>query len=155
MNPSSTESGKKPDIAKKFEDTARKSMDPALQGAHQVQETLSSFNTSVMKAFDQNRSAVQQLMRAMQEESMRFMSARFEHTSRALERTRDYQGVAGLITMQQDWLLDIARDYAEFNKRWGELLQEVAEHGMENGHGLMAETIHNAPKTAHGDRAAA
>lgn len=154
MNATTNESGKKQDIARKMEDISKKAAEPGIQGARQAQETLSSFNNTMMKAFDQNRAAVQQLMRAMQEESFRFFSTRVEHTSRALERTRDYQGLSGFITLQQDWLLDVARDYAEFNKRFGELLQEVAEQGIDSGHSVMSDAS-RTQKSALNERYAA
>jgi len=160
MNANVNDPGKKADTTRKTDDFGRKAeefgkkaTEAGTQGAHQAQEMLMGFNSSVMKAFDQNRSAAQHLFRAMQEESLRFVNTRFEHTSRALEKSRDYQGFSGLITLQQDLFLDFARDYAEFNKRFGELLQEMADHNIENGIGMTAQAAH-AAKTA-AERAAA
>jgi hypothetical protein len=160
MNANVNDPGKKSDATRKMEDFGKKTEDlgkkateTGVQGAHQAQEMLMGFNNSVMKAFDQNRSAAHHMLRAMQEESLRFVNMRFEHTSRALERSRDYQGFSGFITLQQDWLLDFARDYAEFNKRFGELLQEMADHRVENGHDMINQAVHTSKTVA--DRAAA
>jgi 2',3'-cyclic-nucleotide 2'-phosphodiesterase (5'-nucleotidase family) len=133
---------------------AKKAADTTQQGTDQAAEAISGVNSSLMKAFDQNRTIVQQLMRAMQEESLRFVSLRFEHTTRAIERSRDMQGLSGLITLQQDWLMDAARDFAEFNKRFGEVLHEVAEHGVDNMNEVAADTA-RTQKSALGERAAA
>jgi hypothetical protein len=81
---------------------------------------------------DRNRAVAQTLMRAMHDESMRFVNTRMEHTARAIERGRDCQGLSALITLQQEWLLEVARDYAELNRRLGNVLQEATEHGAEH-----------------------
>jgi polysaccharide deacetylase 2 family uncharacterized protein YibQ len=154
MNANNNEPGKRHDTGKKTEDMAKKTADTTLRGADQAIEAVSGVNNSLMKAFDQNRSIIQQLMRAMQEESLRFVNLRFEHTTRAIERSRDLQGLSGLITLQQDWLMDAARDFADFNKRFGEVLHEVAEHGVDNMHELATDTV-RTQKSALGERAAA
>jgi polysaccharide deacetylase 2 family uncharacterized protein YibQ len=154
MNANNNEPGKRHDTGKKVEGVAKKAADTTLRGADQAIEAVSGVNNSLMKAFDQNRSIMQQLMRAMQEESLRFVNLRFEHTTRAIERSRDLQGLSGLITLQQDWLMDAARDFAEFNKRFGEVLHEVAEHGVDNMHELAADTV-RTQKSALGEHAAA
>jgi hypothetical protein len=124
------------------------------QEGNGAQQMFAGFNQAFVKMFDQNRSMVQHLMQAMQEESMRFMNTRIEHTSQALERSRECQGLAGFFTVQQDWLADMAHDYAEFNKRCGELFQETAEHGVEQAQERTAESARQA-KSPSGERAAA
>src|SRR3974390_1912761 len=114
------------EMGNKMEDLGKKTAETA-ERSH---ESLMAVNSSFMKAFDQNRSVMQHLVRAMQEESMRFVNMRFEHTTRAIEPSRNLQGLSGLISLQQDLFMDAARDFAEFNKRFGEALHEVAEHGI-------------------------
>lgn len=103
-------------------------------------------NTSLMKALDQNRIIAQNMMRAMQEESLRFMNTRLEHASRAFERSRDWQGISTLITLQQDWLLDAARDYAELNKRFSDAIHDAAEQGTESANDIAVEATRAAPR---------
>src|SRR5215469_9881917 len=88
-----------------------------------------SFNGPFAKVMDQNRVVFQKMLNAMQEESLRFVNRRLEHTSRALENCRDCHGVAGLMGVQQEFLLDMARDYAEQTRRFADLVRELAEDG--------------------------
>lgn len=143
------------EMGNKIEDLGKKTAEAADRSVERGRESMMAVNSSFMKAFDQNRSIMQHLMRAMQEESLRFVNMRFEHTSRAIERSRELQGMAGLISLQQDWFMDAARDFAEFNKRCGEALHEVAEHGIENMQDFATDAVHHTQKSAMGDRAAA
>ncbi len=158
MNANNNDPAKKHDMGRKMEDMGKRAADSSARAAQRAsdtaQETLSGVNNTFMKAVDQNRTIVQNLMRAMQEESLRFVNMRFEHTSRAIERSRECQGLSGLISLQQDWMMDAARDFAEFNRRFGEVLHEVAEHGVENMHDLTTDAV-RAQKSALGERAAA
>jgi len=154
MNANNNDPGKKQDIGKKMDEMGKKAADTTARGANGAGEVLAGVNNTFMKAIDQNRSIVQHLIRAMQEESLRFVNMRFEHTTRAIERSRECQGLSGLISLQQDWMMDAARDFAEFNKRFGEVLHDVAEHGVDNMHDLSAETV-RAQKSGLGERAAA
>jgi hypothetical protein len=92
-------------------------------------EAIDVFNGPMAKMVDQNRAIFQKMLRAMQEESLRFVNRRLEHTSRVIENSRDCQGVSGVMAVQQEWLIDIARDYAEQTKRFAELMRELAEDG--------------------------
>lgn len=116
-------------------------------------DAFASVNVSLMKALDQNRMIAQNMMRAMQEESLRFMNTRLEHTSRAFERSRDCQGISALITLQHDWLLDVARDYAELNKRFSDVLHVAAEHGAETASELPVEAARSPKPEAMNERA--
>jgi polysaccharide deacetylase 2 family uncharacterized protein YibQ len=122
----------------------------------QARDAFTSVNNSMIKAMDQNRVIMQNLMKAMQEESLRFMNTRLEHTSRALEKGRECQGFSQLISLQHDWLMDAARDYAELNKRFGEVLQEVTEQTAEHASDLVADASRLSQKAeSAGDRVAA
>lgn len=124
-------------------------------GEH-AHDTFASINHSLLKAIDQNRTIAQNLMRAMHEESLRFLNARLEHTSRAIERGRDCQGLSGFMSVQQDWLLDVARDYAELNKRFSEVFHDVTEHGIDGAVDAVTDTARTAKRDVPpGDRAAA
>ncbi len=91
-------------------------------------------NTSLIRAIDRNRTIVQNWMRAIQEESLRFMNMQLEHATQAIERSRECEDISALITLQHDWLMDIARDYADLNKRFGDVLHELTEHGADSVH---------------------
>jgi len=115
--------------------------------ANYARDAFVSVNNSMMKAMERNRLITQNLFKAMQEESLRFMNTRLEHTSRAVEKGRDVQGISQLIALQHDWLMDAAKDYAEFNKRFGEVLQEVTEQSVDHASDLAADASRLAKKT--------
>jgi hypothetical protein len=119
----------------------------------QARDAFTTVNNSLMKAIDQNRSIAQNMMKAMQEESLRFMNARMEHTSRAIERSRECQGFSSFLMLQQDWLMDFARDYAELNKRFGEVFHEMTEQSAEHASEMIAESARRAEQAS--DRVAA
>jgi hypothetical protein len=103
---------------------------------HTTDRTLSAaltafdaFNKPMVKVMNQNRVIFQKMMHAMQEESVKFVSRRLEHMGRAIEHTRDCHGVSGLMAVQQEYLLDLAWDYAEQTRRFADLVRELAEDG--------------------------
>jgi Phasin protein len=104
-----------------------------------ARDTFTTVNNSMVKALEQNRVITQNLFKAMQEESLRFMNTRLEHTSRTFEKSRECQGIPQLITLQHDWLMDIARAYAELNKRFGEVLHEMTEQTAERAADMVAD----------------
>jgi polysaccharide deacetylase 2 family uncharacterized protein YibQ len=120
----------------------------------QARDAFTSVNNSMIKAMDQNRAIMQNLMKAMQEESLRFMNMRLEHTTRAFERGRECQGFSQFLALQQDWLMDAARDYAELNKRFSEVLHDVTEQTAEHASDYMADASRLSQK-AEADRVAA
>jgi hypothetical protein len=121
-----------------------------------ARDAFANVNNSLMKAIDHNRVITQNLMKAMQEESLRFMNTRLEHTTRAFEKSRECQGLSALIALQHDWLMDAARDYAELNKRFGEVFHDVTEQTADHASELVADASrmqHKAESAA--ERAAA
>ena len=119
--------------------------DAAATSMDNARDAFATVNNSFMKAIDQNRMIAQNLMRAMQEESLRFMNQRLEHTSRAFERSRECEGFSQFLNLQQDWLMDCARDYAEFNKRCSDVLHDATEQSVERASDMVAD----ASRTAH------
>ena len=81
------------------------------------------------RVMEHNRTMLQKMMHAVQEESLKFVNRRLEHTSHAIENSRDCQGVSDLLAIQQEWILDFARDYAGHTRRFAELMGELAEDG--------------------------
>src|SRR5580698_10331137 len=130
--------------------------DAATTMTDHARETFASVNNSVMKALEQNRVITQNLMKGMQEESLRFMNTRLEHTSRAMEKSRECQGISQLMALQHDWLMDVARDYAELNKRFGEVLHEMTEQSAEHASDMVADASRMVQKNENAaERAAA
>jgi len=141
-------------IADKSQKAADKVEDAASHAADHARGMLSNVNNSVIKAIDQNRAIALNLMRAMHEESLRFMNMRLEHATRAFERSRESQGLPALLSLQQDWFLDVARDYAELNKRFSDVLHDVTEQSVNGATDVVADAVRNQ-KRETGARAAA
>jgi hypothetical protein len=135
---------------------ADKMEDAASNMTEHARDAFATVNNSMMKAIDQNRAITQNLLKAMQDESVRFMNARLEHTTRTFEKTRECQGLTQLISLQHDWLMDIARDYAELNKRFGEVFHEMTEQSVEHANDMVSEASRMQKKAENGaERAAA
>lgn len=124
----------------KMTDTMEETASSMTDGAH---DALAAVSNSMIKAIDQNRVIAQNFLRAMQEESLRFMNARIEHTSQTFERSRECQGISAFIALQHDWLMEMAHDYAELNKRCGDLFSGITEQTVETASDIIA---HHPPR---------
>ncbi len=105
-------------------------------------------NGSMARLMDQNWSMFQKTMQAMQAESLHFMNRRLDHASHALETGRDCEGISGLLAIQQEWMVDFARDYAEQTKRLAELMRDLAEDGASSLSGATSEFAGRAQNRA-------
>lgn len=129
-------------------------------------DTVTNLNHSFVRMLDWNRSFFEKTWRVTQEESLSLINRRLEHTARALENLRETQGVSGLLAVEQDWLVDTARDYIESGEKLrGRLFdlasvgaQEAAEKGRESYESLRAtaqRTAEEIRQTAETQRHAA
>lgn len=84
------------------------------------------------RIMDHNFSLFQKTVQTMQEESLRFFNRRLEHASHIMENSRDFQGVSGLLHLQQEWMLDLARDCSEQATRFAHLMREIAVDSTEH-----------------------
>ena len=92
-------------------------------------DALDMFGQPVVKVLDQNRTMFRKMMHAMQDESLRFVNRRLEHAGHAIESTRDCRDVSGLLAVQHEWLMDMARDYAEHTSRFTDMMRGLFEGG--------------------------
>jgi hypothetical protein len=90
------------------------------------------FGGPMARLMDQNWSVFQKMMHVMREESLEFVNRRLEQTNHAFESTRGCDGISDLLAVQQEWIVNFARDYAEQTKRFAELMRDVAENGTTN-----------------------
>ena len=110
---------------------------------------------------DQNWSVFQKMVQAMQEESLRFFNRRLEHTSHIIENSRDFQGVSGLMQLQQEWMLDFARDYSEQASRLAQRMRDLAADSTEQLADASSEALEESESEAeerqgeHGEHHAA
>lgn len=120
-------------VRDEMEEDTQEAIERTGRQAHRIQrsafETFDVFSGPMARLMDQNWSMFQRMMQAMQTESLKFMNRRLEHTSHAIEGSRDCDGISGLLTIQQEWMVDFARDYAEQTKRVAELMRDLAEDG--------------------------
>jgi len=117
-------------------DTAHEAADMGQRTLHRMQHSpfdpFDVFGGSMARLMDQNWSILQKMMHVMREESLEFVNRRLEQTSHAIESTRDCDGISDLLAVQQEWMVNFARDYAEQTKRFAELMRDVAENGTSN-----------------------
>jgi hypothetical protein len=114
-------------------------------------------NGPLAKVLDQNRMIFQKMMHAMHEESLRFVNRRLEHTGHAIQSSRDCQGMMGLVAVQQEFLMDLARDYADQTRRFAELVRELAEdgtQGMADVASASTDAVRNGVRRAETDHGA-
>ncbi|HEX3431461.1 MAG TPA: hypothetical protein VHT03_11300 [Rhizomicrobium sp.] len=96
-----------------------------------AKSALDVFSGPMARIMDHNWSLFQRTLHAMQEESLRLFNRRLEHTSQIIENSRDFQGISGLMQLQQEWLIDCARDYSEQATRFAKLFGEMAVDSTE------------------------
>ncbi len=110
-------------------DMGRRTMRRMQHGAF---DAFDLFSGPMARLMEQNWSIFQKTMHVMREESLHFVNRRLEQTSHAIESSRECEGVSGLLAVQQEWMLNFARDYAEQTKRFAELMREATESGASN-----------------------
>jgi len=99
---------------------------------HNAVESLDVFSGPMARLMDHNWSMFQKMMQAVREESFGFVNRRLEQTSQAIENSRDCNGLSDIFAIQQEWMVNFARDYAEQTKRFAELVRDLAEDGTSN-----------------------
>jgi hypothetical protein len=96
----------------------------------QTPETFSALNGSLMKMMEWNRGRVEELIRKTREEQLRFVNRRLEQNAKTLESMRNCQGLSGLWSVEQDWFVNAARDYAQGTEKLGGIIWDMAERGI-------------------------
>lgn len=93
-------------------------------------ETFSTLNGSLVKMMEWNRGRFEELFRKTHEEQLRFVNRRLEQTAKTLQNMRNCQGLSGLLSVEQDWLVSTARDYAEETEKLSGLFWDMAQRGV-------------------------
>jgi hypothetical protein len=114
-------------------------------------DAIGMFSGPMARIMDHNWSLFHKTVQAMQEESLRFFNRRLEHTSHIIENSRDLQGVTGLMHLQQEWMIDLARDCSEQATRFAQLMRDLAaerfaeaSETLENEEEEYEEVVHRA-----------
>lgn len=94
----------------------------------------STLNESELtESFKRTQAAFEDGMRTLSDEALHFMRERLEHSSEALEKFRDAKDIAGLLSVQQKWFADLARDYYEETMRVSDVMRKIVTNGLPNG----------------------
>lgn len=88
---------------------------------------------TLSESFKRTQVAFEDGMRTLSDEALHFMRERLDHSSEALEKFRDAKDIAGLLSVQQKWFADLARDYYEETMRISEVMRKVITDGLPNG----------------------
>lgn len=138
-------------LSETVEQNGRRAIETSERAGMSTLAAFDAFNGPIAKVMDQNRMMFEKMMHAMQEESLKFVNRRLEHTSRALESSRECQGVSGLVAVQQEFLMEMARDYADQTRRFADLVRELTEDGsssMTEATTGMGESMRRAARRA-------
>ncbi|MBI3676060.1 MAG: hypothetical protein HY243_05530 [Proteobacteria bacterium] len=128
--------------------SAESSADPA--------GTWNLLDSPLTKLMEHNRTLAEHTLKALQEESLRFVNLRLEHTNRAIQESRDCSGFTGLLAVQNDWFASFAHDYLEQSRRLTDLLREIAERSTSALSETAVAPMHlKVHKNEHGERHAA
>jgi hypothetical protein len=108
--------------------TSRTRKNHSTESSGETAATWNLLDGSFGKLMEHNRTMMEHTLKALQEESLRFMNTRLEHTAKTLEDCRECSGLTGLMAVQNDWFAGIAHDYLEQSRRFAEVWREIAEH---------------------------
>jgi hypothetical protein len=116
-------------------------------------QTVSQLGQSMAQTAESGRALVQEVTVFAKDESLRFVSLRLERNGAALDKLQNFQGVPGLIGVQQEWLRDLLQDYAGQSMRWMGALRGLTRNVMEKATQSAAENIdrmqHQASDVMH------
>ncbi|HEX4158720.1 MAG TPA: phasin family protein [Rhizomicrobium sp.] len=130
------ETGEEMDGAEEMQHAAHEAAEVGQRTLHRIQhnsfEAFDVFGGPMARLMEQNWSIFQKMMHAMREESLHFVNRRLEQTTQAIESSKDCDGISDLLAVQQEWMVNLARDYAEQTKRFAELVRDLAEDGTAN-----------------------
>lgn len=94
-------------------------------------DTFGMLTGPMARIMEHNWSMFHRTVLTMQDESLRFFNRRLEHASTIMENSRDVHGVSGLMQLQQEWIVDCARDYSEQATRFAQLMRDIAVNSTE------------------------
>ena len=84
-------------------------------------------------ALKRTQAAFEDGMRTLSDEALHFMRERLDHSSEAVNKLRECKDIPGLLSVQQKWFTDMARDYYEESVRFGEVMRKFISDGFPNG----------------------
>lgn len=115
------------------------------------QSAFDIFSGPMARIMDQNFSMFQKAVQTMQQESLRFFNRRLEHASHMIESSRDFQGVSGLMQLQQEWMVELARDCSEQATRFAQLMRDLAVDSTERFAEASSEALEHGADEMEGE----
>jgi len=116
-------------------------------------QTVSQLGQSMAQTAESGRALVQDMTIYAKDESLRFVSLRLERNGAVLDKLQNFQGVPGLIGVQQEWLRDLLQDYTGQSMRWMGALRGLTRNVVEKATESAAENIdrmqHQASDVVH------
>jgi len=114
---------------------------------------LSTLSGPMAGAVGRGASMLGRSVGTLQQESLRFMTRRFEQNIKAVEQFGACKSLPDLFAAQQKWLAETTRAYSEEWARCGELMTEMLHESSDEGsHGRgskRSETPHRADVREH------
>ena len=104
-------------------------------------QTVSQLGQSMAQTAESGRALVQDMTIYAKDESLRFVSLRLERNGAVLDKLQNFQGVPGLIGVQQEWLRDLLQDYTGQSMRWMGALRGLTRNVVEKATESAAENI--------------
>jgi phasin protein len=89
-----------------------------------------SLDNPFSAAMDGGRSIFEKGFRSLNEEALRFVNQRLEHTSRTLEQYRNCHSPAEFASAQQEWFAETVRDFYGETLRVSETIRKMMVDGF-------------------------
>jgi len=107
-------------------------------------QAISRFNSALAQASESQRALIQEIGQFARDESLRFVSLRLERTGMLIDKLSTGQGIGGLFAAQQEWLRDLAADYAAHNMRMMGALRGMADTAVAQAADAAGQTMDRA-----------
>ena len=104
-------------------------------------KAVSQLSQSLAQAAQSQRDLVGEITAFTKDESLRFASQRLERNGQALEKLSTCTGLPGLIGLQQEWLRELAQDYADQTMRLAGAWRGVAHTVVSEATDAASQTV--------------
>lgn len=106
--------------------------------------TIAAVNGSLANAMAHNRSMFERSVKAMQEETLRFINRQLEENANAIESCQECENIADLMALQHKWLVHTIVDFYDESARMGETMHRLISERAEDAG---AETVSELRRT--------
>jgi hypothetical protein len=103
------------------------------------------FSLALSDALSRNQHVIENTVRNLNAETLRFIGTRFEHTGQAIEECQDCKTFPEILSVQQKWATEAMHEYLAESFRFGETMQKLFTEY--SGLNSPAPSKGNAPRT--------